>query len=171
VVKEDGAFTVELLADRPHLVEAVGLMRWQEWGHEPEPESVAWWVGTTTQEAGRDELPITLVAIDQTGVAIGAVGLSEFDIQERRDRSPWIVGMIVRADRRRRGVGRTLLARLEAFADSHHHHRLWVATETAAPFYEECGYRPAQVVARLDRPPIDVLTKSFTDGSDGPMAR
>jgi len=38
---------------------------------------------------------MTWVASDQSG-ALGAVGLGQFDIEERRDRSPSLLGMIVR---------------------------------------------------------------------------
>lgn len=157
----EDAVSVELLADRLHLAARIGRMRWKEWGHKPEPEAQEWWVDATTQEAGRDALPITLVAVDGAGTAIGAVGLNMFDIEERRDRTPWIAGMIVRADMRARGVGRTLLARLEEFAINQYHDQLWVATERASPFYQACGYRAAELVARSDRPPIPVLTKSL----------
>jgi hypothetical protein len=80
--------SVELLADHLHLVSAMGEMRWREWGHPPEPEALDWWVDITAPEAGRGGLPITWVAIDAPGKVIGAVGLNEFDIEERRDRSP-----------------------------------------------------------------------------------
>ena len=53
-------FTMSLLADQLRLVEAVTDMRWREWGHAPEPEDPAWWLETTTREAGRDQLPVTL---------------------------------------------------------------------------------------------------------------
>lgn len=52
--------TVQLLADHEPLIAAVGQMRWQEWGHPPEPEDEASWVDVTAREAGRDRLPITL---------------------------------------------------------------------------------------------------------------
>ena len=67
-------------------------------GRAPEPTDRAWWRPEAVREAGRDELPITWV----TSGASGAVGLGEFDIEERRDRSPWLLGMIVRPDRRAR---------------------------------------------------------------------
>jgi hypothetical protein len=40
-------------------------------------------------------LPVTWVAIDPLGQAVGAVGLGAFDIAKRCDRSPWVLGMIV----------------------------------------------------------------------------
>jgi predicted N-acetyltransferase YhbS len=161
VLGDDDAATVQLLADCPHLVEAVGLLRWQEWGHAPEATSLQWWIATTIREAGRDELPLTLVALDGADEVIGAVGLNQFDIEERRDRSPWIIGMIVRPYGRRRGVGRTLLASLHTLALTRGLDRLWVATETAEPFYEACGYRPVEVVARVGRPPAHVLAREL----------
>src|SRR5262245_40139092 len=108
--------TVQLLAERVHLIPAVGALRWQEWGHPPEPVEREWWVDVTAREAGRDALPVTWVAIDAGGDALGAVGLAEYDIDERRDRSPWLVGMVVRAERRNEGIGGRLVAELEAWA-------------------------------------------------------
>jgi GNAT superfamily N-acetyltransferase len=134
--------SVLLLADRPDLIEAVGDMRWREWRRHSGRGQRAWWVDITRQESGRDALPVTFVAVDTLGEAVGAVGLGEFDLEERRDRSPWVLGMIVRADRRGTGVGRALLARLQSFAAERGDARLWVATgDPAVAFYQRCGWR------------------------------
>ena len=69
----DNGVSVYLLADHPHLVPAVGEMRWKEWGNEPGREDLRWWVDVTAREAGRDALPVTWVAIDDRGRAVGAV--------------------------------------------------------------------------------------------------
>ncbi len=90
-----GSVAVQLLADNTDLIATIGDLRWREWGHAPDPEDLDWWVNVTAGEAGRDCLPITWVAIDARGGALGAVGLGAFDITERRDRSPWVLGMIV----------------------------------------------------------------------------
>ena len=134
-----------LLADVPHLVDAVGDMRWREWGDEAGREDLSFWVGVTRQEAGRDELPVTFIAVDPEGNALGAVGLGEYDIPERRDRSPWVLGMIVVPEQRGRGVGRHLLEALEAFADGRGYRTIWVATgPRAVGFYERCGWRSTE---------------------------
>jgi hypothetical protein len=67
--------TIELLADRPDLISAVGMLRWQEWGKAPEPEDPQWWVNATGQEAGRDSLPVTYVAVSGGGEMLGAIGV------------------------------------------------------------------------------------------------
>jgi GNAT superfamily N-acetyltransferase len=135
---------VESLADYPELLEQVGLLRWKEWAHgaqDPAP-----FIEVTAKEAGRGgQLPMTLVAIDAAGDAAGAVGLDRVDDElsaaERADRTPWIVGMVVRPENRRQGVGRQLLEGLQDVAASLGHPRTWVATgDEAVGFYQRCGW-------------------------------
>ena len=152
--------TVQILADHEHLIVDVGQMRWQEWGHPPEPEDQAWWVDVTAHEAGRDSLPVTWVAFDKRGDALGAVGLAEYDIEERRDRSPWLIGMIVRADRRGTGIGGLLVAQLEAWAGTHRYEQVWVATGgRAVDFYRKCGWEISESFERASGEATTVLAR------------
>jgi GNAT superfamily N-acetyltransferase len=122
---------VESLADHRELLEHVGLLRWKEWtygAHDPGP-----FIEVTAKEAGRGgQLPMTLVAIDTAGGAAGAAGLdradSELSTDERAGRTPWIVGIVVRAEDRNRGVGRWLPENLQDVAASLGHPRTWLAT-------------------------------------------
>jgi GNAT superfamily N-acetyltransferase len=135
---------VESLADHPELLEQVGLLRWKEWAYgaqDPAP-----FIEVTAKEAGPGgQLPMTLVAIDAAGRAAGAVGLDRADDElsaaERTGRTPWIVGMVVRAENRNRGVGRQLLENLHDAAASLGHPQTWVATgDEAAGFYQRSGW-------------------------------
>jgi GNAT superfamily N-acetyltransferase len=154
--------TIQLLADNRHLVPAVGEMRWKEWGHPPEPESLDWWVDVTAREAGREELPITWAAINQHGQAVGAVGLGQFDIEERHDRSPWVLGTIVSVQDRGLGIGGKLMRALESCAYQHGYSRAWVATGgRAVRFYQKCGWELAEIVNRSSGEVLSVLTKSL----------
>jgi GNAT superfamily N-acetyltransferase len=152
--------SVELLADHQHLVSAIGEIRWREWGHPPEPEHLDWWVDITARESGRDTLPVTWVAIDSLGRALGAVGLGAFDIEERHDRSPWVLGMIVALQGRGMGIGRQLLGTLEAWAHQRGYSRAWVATGgRAVDFYQKCGWELAEIISRPSGEVVTVLTK------------
>ncbi len=135
---------IGLLADHPHLISQVGQIRWAEWGQPPEPVELEFWVDATRREAGRDEIPLTWVAMDARGQAIGAVGILEFDPDEFRDRSPWLVGMVVDSGRRRQGIGSRLVRELERWAEQRGFHRVWVATGPpggpAEAFYQKCGW-------------------------------
>jgi len=154
--------SIKLLADYPHLIAAVGEMRWKEWGHPPEPDSLDWWVNVTMQESGRSKLPVTWVAVDDHNQAVGAVGLAAFDIEERHDRSPWIIGMIVAAHYRSKGIGSQLLATLELFAHQNGYSRIWVGTGGhAIDFYQKCGWRLTEVVERPTGEKVLILGKSL----------
>jgi GNAT superfamily N-acetyltransferase len=161
-MSDSASVLIELLADHPHLIPAVGEIRWREWGHPPEPERLDWWVDVTGREAGREELPVTWVAIDSRGQAVGAVGLGRFDIEERRDRSPWVLGMIVEAGYRNMGIGGELMRALESWAARHGYARAWVATGgRAVSFYQKCGWELAEVIERSTGEIMSLLTRSF----------
>jgi GNAT superfamily N-acetyltransferase len=154
--------TVSLLADDPEAINVIADLRWREWGHAPEPEDPAWWLDTTMREAGRTGLPITFVAHDDAGDVMGAVGLDEFDLDERRDTSPWVTGMIVRADRRGEGIGRALMAELERWATGQGVVEVWVGTDLAAGFYERCGWVPLDAFTDATGQRISVLHKRLS---------
>jgi GNAT superfamily N-acetyltransferase len=153
---------VQLLADNKHLIDQVGEIRWREWGHPPEPQDRGWWVDITAKEAGHESLPITWVAVDDGGSAVGAVGLGEFDIEERRDRSPWVLGMIVRADLRGCGIGSMLMEQLHTWAAQTGFGEAWVATGgRAVLFYEACGWEQTETIERESGEMATVLRRSL----------
>lgn len=135
-------------------------MRWREWGRAPEPADPAFWVSVTGEEAGRISLPVSWVAVDADGQAVGAVGLGKFDIDERRDRTPWVLGMIVRPDRRRGGIGRLLLDTLGDWARSRGVLHVWVASGgLAVRFYNECGWGTVESFSRESGETTTVLSR------------
>ena len=150
---------VALLADSPASVQPVADMRWLEWGHPPEPEDPAWWLATTVAEAGREQLPVTFVALDADGETLGAVGLDSYDLDERRETTPWVTGLIVRRDCRRMGVGRSLMQHLERWAAEHDVAVAWVGTDLAADFYVRCGWTVQEIFTTSDDQEMTVLNK------------
>ncbi|MFI5099434.1 MAG: GNAT family N-acetyltransferase [Actinomycetes bacterium] len=150
-----------LLADCLASAEAVAEMRWQEWGHPPEPADPSWWLETTIREAGREELPVTFVAHDAADEVLGAVGLDTYDLDERHDTSPWVTGMIVRRDRRGEGVGRTLMQHLERWAAEQRIADAWVGTDLALGFYQRCGWTLQETFATSTGQRMAVLHKSL----------
>ena len=159
---ENPLLSIGLLADHPELIPAVGELRWREWGRPPEPESLDWWVDATARESGRDALPVTWVAFDADGRVLGAVGLGEFDVEERRDRSPWVLGMVVEPAQRNRGTGGRLMRALEGWAVRQGYTRLWVATGgRAVDFYRKCGWEVTESFVRTSGEHMTVLTRSL----------
>ena len=156
--------TIATLADHPQLVPEVVEIAWREWGGSlPEHDHARW-----LREAELDSrlhLPTAagFVALDGDR-AVGVVQLHEFELDDMRDRSPWVTGMVVRPEYRGAGIGSRLLAALEQFAAAHGVPRLWVFTESAASFYQGRGWQPHCEAVQDDEPGL-VLTRVL--GGDG----
>ncbi|MDG4829949.1 GNAT family N-acetyltransferase [Solwaraspora sp. WMMD1047] len=137
---------VELLADRPDLLISLARIRWREWGDEPGREDLQWHIDATRRETGRTALPVTFVATDGAGEAVGGVGLTRTDLPELADRGPWVVGAIVHPQRRGYGIGTALVTSLKQWSIRTGIGQLWVATGgRAIDFYRRCGFDLTEV--------------------------
>jgi GNAT superfamily N-acetyltransferase len=162
---------IELLADRPDLIPPLAALRWREWDGEPDRADLAAWVDVTAAEAGRDTLPVTFVAVDGAGRAVGGVGLAPHDPPERSDRGPWVVGMIVRPGHRGHGTGGALMTHLAGWAGRSGYARLWVATGgPAVAFYRRCGWTVHEVFRRDSGEQVTILGTPTPSGPD-PVTR
>jgi len=153
---------IVLLADRPELAAGWAELHWREWGTEPGREALAWWVADAERAMEREQVPVAFVAVDGAGAVLGGVGIHEFDLVERRDRSPWVVGTIVRADLRGAGIGQALMSHLAFWAIRVGIPRLWVATEHARAFYERRGFQFVEELAPQRGEVVSVLTQQLT---------
>jgi GNAT superfamily N-acetyltransferase len=133
--------TIASLAEHPHLVPDVVDLAWQEWGGSVDEATRARWLREAAEDC-RLHVPTAaaFVALDGRR-AVGVVQLHEYEIDAMRDRSPWVCGMVVHPAFRGAGMGRGLLRALDEFAADHGVQRLWVWTESAAGFYERCGWQ------------------------------
>jgi GNAT superfamily N-acetyltransferase len=144
-MRERPALFLGLLADQPELIAEVGALRWRASGASGTPGP---WIQATAASAGRDSLPLTLVAMGLAGEVIGAVTLDpvgEPGPVPCSERSPWALHMVVRPGERMCGVGRLIVAALEDLAREHGHDRLWVsACDTEVEFYRRCGWEDTE---------------------------
>jgi GNAT superfamily N-acetyltransferase len=139
--------SIGTLAEHPHLVADVVDLAWREWGGSLDEPTRARWLREAAEDSRLHSPAAAAFVALAGGLPVGVVQLHEFEIDALRDRSPWVCGMVVRPDFRGAGVGRRLLGELERFAAGHSVERLWVWTESAAGFYERCGWeRHGEVV-------------------------
>ena len=138
-MRDRPALFLGLLADQPELIAEVGVLRWRAAG---KGGTAGPWIESTARDAGREELPLTLVAMDLDGQAIGAVTVGETDDAPGCSaHAPWLVRMVVRPGERRCGVGRLMVAAAEDLARQHGHAALWVSPrEEDLEFYRACGW-------------------------------
>ena len=145
-----------LLADHPGLATTLGQWHHAQWRH-LFPD---WTLEQTTDElrdhASRRIKPTTLVAI-VAGEPLGSVSLLDEDAPEFRDRGDaWLASLYVVPAVRGRGLGRTLVQALVAFAAEQRVERLWLFTPEHASFYARLGWRP-QGSATLRGIPVHLM--------------
>ena len=140
--------SIKLLVENEQLVRPIAEMRWREWG-EPTHKGKSGLDGhveITRAEAGRDELPITWVAVDESGNVVGAAALlPESDFPGRPEFRPALGGLIVDPQQRRMGVGARLVGAIEQWARHRGISQVWVVTGgEAVGFYRNCGWVVAE---------------------------
>lgn len=88
-----------------------------------------------------NNLPLTLVAL-QDGVPSGVASLRRFDdAVPVRDVTPWITNVLVPADKRGRGVASRLMQALLSRARALGYSSVWLATEDQQSLYRRCGFQ------------------------------
>jgi GNAT superfamily N-acetyltransferase len=130
------------LADRPASVRTVGRWHWQLWGSEDPGGSLELWTARVAAWANNDAIPMIFIAIAGEE-PVGSVSLVAHDLPERRDLWhlwPWLSGLYVLPEYRGRGVGRALVARVEAQARSMGVVRLYLYTAQASGLYDQLGW-------------------------------
>ena len=75
------------------------------------------------------------------GEPIGTCLLAESEIEPNHDVSPWLAGLFVVPERRRKGAGAVLVRAIEDQARERGFSRLYLYTSDAVGFYERLGWQ------------------------------
>jgi len=139
VAYEENGMDIRPLADRADVIPIVA-----EWLHtELNPEQrtrAAIERQLVENKARRDSLPITFVALIGSDV-VGTVSLDESDLPPYDHLSPWLASLYVVPPHRGSGIGRALVVHATGFARSKCALPIYLWTQKAAGFYEQCGWR------------------------------
>ena len=166
-MRSEQMWRVELLADHPELIPAVGELRFREWGHW-ERQDQSWFIDITRRECGRTELPVTFVGLGADGSLAGAVGIGRVDPPELQDRGPWVIGVIVTPALRGHGAGRAILGHTLRWAADQGFDPVWVATgPDAVGFYQRCGWELSQTYRGRQHDKVMILR--YRNGAEGPQ--
>jgi GNAT superfamily N-acetyltransferase len=158
--------TITLLADRPDLAAKWAELHWREWGDEPGREKLSWWVNEAAKAVQRTCVPVAFIALGAGDDVLGGVGVAQYDLEERHDRSPWVVGTIVHPEHRGEGIGHALMASLEAWAARMGITEVWVATGgRAVSFYQQCGWERVEELLTQSGEMATILTKQLSPTS------
>ena len=131
--------TVEYLADHREFIPTVAYWLHAEWGHLRPGETVEDRAARVERACGHCKIPTTFVALagDQL---LGSASLVEHDMTTRPELAPWLSGVFVAPEHRRRGVGAALVERVVEEARVLHTPRLYLYTPGSGALYLRLGW-------------------------------
>lgn len=151
---------IACLADHAdQLVALAAALHEQDWEHfsERTPADVAADLALSLQ---RDVLPLTLIAL-RNGVCVGTATLRHDSITTHSHLGPWIAAFYVRPELRGRGIGRKLVAAIEATAQRLGFARLYAGSGRAASLFERAGWQVMERVSYHGEE-IAILRREFS---------
>lgn len=131
--------TIEYLADHPEALPTLAEWQHKEWGHLRPGDTLAKRVARLEAFSNRDRIPLTVVALNG-GEVLGAASLIEHDMETRMELSPWLAGVFVGKQYRRRGIGAELVRRIMLEAGKLKVPLLYLYTVRSERFYAGLGW-------------------------------
>lgn len=84
-------------------------------------------------------LPRTFVAF-KNGKPVGFASLTQNNLPERTDLSPWLTSLLIAPEARKMGVGQALVAECISYAEKSGYKRFFLHTTEAPDFYRRLGW-------------------------------
>jgi predicted N-acetyltransferase YhbS len=150
---------IEYLADHPEFLPTLAQWQHDEWGHLRPGDSAEARSARLQRHCQRDGIPLTVVA-HENGELFGSASFARNDMETRPELTPWLSGVFVAPEHRRKGVGAELVRRVMAEAAAQKVPMLYLYTVHSETFYANLGwslqertaYRHQNVVIMTYRP-------------------
>jgi predicted N-acetyltransferase YhbS len=131
--------TIEYLADHPEFLSILAAWQHAEWGYLRPGDTIEARTKRLRGEGERGRIPLTVVA-HENGEVLGSASLIPHDMDTRMELSPWLAGVFVGPDYRRKGIGAQLVRRIMAEAASLEVPILYLYTVHSENFYSALGW-------------------------------
>ena len=130
---------IEYLADHPQSLPTLAQWQHGEWGHLRPGDSVEARMARLENYCQRGGIPLTVVA-HENGELLGSASLIPHDMETRMELTPWLAGVFVAPEHRRRGIGAALVRRIMAEAAGQNVPILYLYTVHSETFYASLGW-------------------------------
>jgi GNAT superfamily N-acetyltransferase len=154
---------IDYLADHPEFIPALARWHHAEWSYLRPGDAVEARTTRLRAACGRGEIPTVVVAFSG-GTLFGSAMLIAHDMDTRMDLTPWLAGVFVAPDQRRRGVGSALIGRVIECAAALGVKRLYLYTPGAEQMYSRLGW---SAVERVSYRGADVVLMSYDISASG----
>lgn len=148
---------IDFLADHPEFISPLAQWHHEEWGYIRPGDTIEARTVRLKAECGRGEIPTTFVAFSGSTV-IGSATILAHDMDTHMDWTPWLGGVYVASDYRRRGIGSALVERVVECAARLGVRRLYLYTPSAEQMYSRLGWL---AIERTHYHGADVVVMSY----------
>ena len=150
---------IEYLADRPEHIATVAAWHRREWGHLRPEESLGTRASKLRASSGHQEIPTVFIAsIGST--LLGSAMLVAHDMDSRLQWSPWLAGVVVAPEHRRRGVGAALAEHAAAEARALGWPVLYLYTFSTEQYYTRLGWQLIERSIYFGEP-VSIMSRSL----------
>jgi len=150
---------ISYLIDQPEYIPQLAQWLFEQWDAilgEGTPEAR---IRKLEAHLNRDQLPVAWVA-HANGQLLGTASLRVHDLEGREDLTPWLGGVFVASQFRRRGIGAALCATVENAARSRGIQTLYLFTLDKQAWYSRLGCKVLGPCLYHQRPG-DIMSKQL----------
>jgi GNAT superfamily N-acetyltransferase len=151
---------IDYLANHPELISTLAVWHHQEWAYLRPGESLEARTVRLRDACSHKAIPTVVIAFADS-VLLGSAMLISHDMDTRMDLSPWLAGVFVLPEHRRRGIGVALVQRIIDEARTLGVQRLYLYSPSAERFYSRLGWT---VVERTSYRGAEVVVMSYDVG-------
>lgn len=130
---------IDYLTDHPEFLRTLAEWQHGEWGQLRPGDTVEARMARLTKFSSRAAIPLTIVAHEE-GELLGSASLIPHDMETRMELTPWLAGVFVAPQHRRRGIGAALVRRIMVEAGRLAVPVLYLYTMHSEKFYASLGW-------------------------------
>ena len=131
---------ISYLIEHPEYIPQLAQWLFEQWGVILGEKTTEARIKKLNAHMNRDQLPIAWVA-HANGQLLGTAALRVHDLEGREDLTPWLGGIFVGSQFRRRGIGAALCATVEEAARTRGIQTLYLFTLDKQPWYSRSGWK------------------------------
>jgi len=149
---------IEYLSDHPEAMAKLAEWQHAEWGNLRPGDTLEKRMVRLAGMSKRDRIPLTVVALEATQV-LGSASLIEHDMETRMELRPWLAGVFVGEQYRRRGIGAELVRWIMAEARKLKVPLLYLYTVHSEKFYAALGWTLQERTSYREQPVVIMTYK------------
>ena len=146
------------MSDHPEALAKLAEWQHAEWGYLRPGDTLEKRMVRLAGMSKRDGIPLTVVGLEENEV-LGSASLIEHDMETRMELTPWLAGVFVGEQYRRRGIGAELVRRIMTEGRRLKVPLLYLYTVHSEKFYAALGWTLQERTSYREQPVVIMTYK------------